>query len=287
MQEPQSPDYIPVKNRNQVGIPKKRIAEVRSDYDSLRPKVNESLKAEGLDQAPPKQRRSIRRAILRTAVDERRLGEFQTEIAQTLARVDPLTRLPNRRWFAEETQRKISQLERTKAQKPLWFLYFDLDDFKKVNDQFGETHGGDPVLKTVAELPFRKEEPIARLGGEEFGELIDKEVTEEQLARVIGRYVQTMKEKSTAVLATRRPIKDLTPEERVKEVTISFGLAKYVPGDTADSLMVRSNRAMKHAKAEGKNKAVIAEPLNAEEFGFDIPQEYKFRDLQPVLSSNH
>ncbi len=212
-------------------------------------------------------------------------GERQKEQKAKVAMYDHLTGMLNRRWFDAELKKRVTELRRSKnTTKPLWLLYFDLDKFKDVNTQYGETPGGDRILKLISQLPFRAEEPIARLGGEEFGEIIDEEITEDSLARVLGRYMTAMKENSTKELASRQTVTGVAAENKVKEVTISFGLTQYVPGDSPESFLVRANAAMRRAKATGRNKIVIAEPINPSNREVETGP-YIFKDLQPMLTT--
>ncbi|MNI11351.1 putative diguanylate cyclase YedQ [compost metagenome] len=85
-----------------------------------------------------------------------------------LAYHDPLTELPNRRFFYEKLEDSI--LDAAERKQRLAILLIDLDNFKYTNDQFGH-QAGDEVLKHVAGLIQRTAEPIgmaARLGGDEF-----------------------------------------------------------------------------------------------------------------------
>jgi diguanylate cyclase (GGDEF)-like protein/PAS domain S-box-containing protein len=89
------------------------------------------------------------------------------------ARTDPLTGLLNRRAFMDETERRITRLDR--EQKDGTLMFVDLDSFKAVNDRLG--HGaGDGVLVRVADLLCKLVRPsdlIARLGGDEFAVWLD------------------------------------------------------------------------------------------------------------------
>ncbi|TCR63636.1 GGDEF domain-containing protein [Bosea sp. BK604] len=84
------------------------------------------------------------------------------------AHTDALTGLGNRRWLSEVVNAEIAKSRRSK--QPLSVIAFDLDHFKKVNDEFGHDVG-DEVLVAVAAVAretLRSYDLIARLGGEEF-----------------------------------------------------------------------------------------------------------------------
>lgn len=90
-----------------------------------------------------------------------------------LARIDPLTKIPNRMQFQHLLQRGIARARR--AGKALCLFYIDVDHFKEINDTFGHL-AGDTTLETVAErlrnaLP--KHAIIGRLAGDEFAIIVD------------------------------------------------------------------------------------------------------------------
>jgi diguanylate cyclase (GGDEF)-like protein len=97
----------------------------------------------------------------------RRLAE-----AERLADHDVLTPLLNRRAFVREMQRAIALTRRHAT--PASVIYFDLDDFKGVNDRFGHA-AGDAVLIAVAErllAHVREADAVGRIGGDEFAVLL-------------------------------------------------------------------------------------------------------------------
>jgi diguanylate cyclase (GGDEF)-like protein len=90
-----------------------------------------------------------------------------------LARHDPLTSIANRRAFFEHAQHCLQRAARSK--KPFAFLLIDLNDFKQINDRLGHKVG-DAVLKHFAQrmkLGFRETDFIGRLGGDEFGVILE------------------------------------------------------------------------------------------------------------------
>ena len=92
--------------------------------------------------------------------------------AERLADHDVLTPLLNRRAFVRELQRAIALTRRHKT--PASVIYFDLDDFKSVNDRLGHA-AGDAVLIAVAErlqAHVREADVVGRIGGDEFAVLL-------------------------------------------------------------------------------------------------------------------
>lgn len=93
-------------------------------------------------------------------------------VSATLAITDDLTGLSNRRGFQAIAGYALARTHREGGEATL--LYFDLDDFKPINDSFGHAEG-DRALRDFATLlleAFRDSDIIARLGGDEFGVLL-------------------------------------------------------------------------------------------------------------------
>jgi diguanylate cyclase (GGDEF)-like protein len=87
---------------------------------------------------------------------------------RSLAHVDELTGLNNRRGFLTLAKQHLKVARRTK--RTLWLIFVDLDGFKAINDQFGHREGDLALIKTAEILrkTFRDSDVIARLGGDEF-----------------------------------------------------------------------------------------------------------------------
>ncbi len=162
--------------------------------------------------------------------------------AQRLARTDGLTGLPNRRAMQFLLEQAVYRARR--EGRPLSIILFDLDDFKQINDRWGHW-SGDRVLKELAEAlqrHFRKGDPLGRWGGEEFLVVLEGKDEQDALA-----------------LADRlcQQIKTLSPEGI--SLSASFGVATLRPGEDAESLVARADRAMYRAKARGKGRVERAD----------------------------
>jgi diguanylate cyclase (GGDEF)-like protein len=99
--------------------------------------------------------------------DLTRMAE-QDIVAVQLSTMDELTMLSNRRGFEALTKHALELSRR--FQKPAALLYFNLDQFKQINDRFGRDEG-DLALKTFGQflkLTFRESDVLGRLGGDEF-----------------------------------------------------------------------------------------------------------------------
>ena len=162
---------------------------------------------------------------------------------QELARHDPLTGAANPRAFRDALELEISRAER--HEWPVSLAYIDVDDFKRVNDQFGHAVG-DEVLATIAVEPgaaVRRTDTVARLGGDEFAVLLP-EADATVAATIFGRVIAAVRE---------------TVTRRGWPVTLSVGtitclrMAECAPGEAGERLVTLADEAMYEAKAAGKN----------------------------------
>jgi diguanylate cyclase (GGDEF)-like protein/putative nucleotidyltransferase with HDIG domain len=156
-----------------------------------------------------------------------------------LALTDPLTGLGNHRHFHERLQRELAQADEHEGTVSLCFL--DIDDFKRINDQFGHP-AGDRVLSQVASR-LRQGGESFRLGGDEFAVLLPG--MDEQLAL------------STARSIVQR-IAD-TELGKAGAITVSAGVATFPQhGRERDSLIRLADGALYWAKEHGKNQVRLA-----------------------------
>ncbi len=158
----------------------------------------------------------------------------------SLSRIDPLTRLANRRDIEEALLLEQSRYER--YGKPFSILMGDLDNFKQVNDLFGHD-AGDYVLKGIAEIiqnNVRKIDKVSRWGGEEI--LITLPDTPLEGALNTAEKI-------------RSKIEDWTPEYKNHKfkITISFGVACQKDAQL-ESFLKEADRCLYRAKREGKNR---------------------------------
>ncbi len=121
--------------------------------------------------------------VLRAMAAENAEMAEKLQIAESLAVRDPLTAALNRRGFLAELHRTMSEVERYKT--PAAVLYIDLDGFKALNDGYGHA-AGDAVLRHVGRLlgeSVRESDIIGRLGGDEFGLILNHASEEEARAK--------------------------------------------------------------------------------------------------------
>jgi len=159
-----------------------------------------------------------------------------------LTTLDGLTQVYNRRFFEETLDREVSRCRR--YERNLSLVLLDLDHFKKVNDCFGHL-AGDAVLKGVASTiraRVRREDMLARFGGEEFG-LILPEIDLEGARR--------MAEKTRALIEET----EFRFDGQHVPVTISAGVASLQrQHDDPQKLVSRADEKLYEAKNSGRNR---------------------------------
>jgi diguanylate cyclase (GGDEF)-like protein len=159
---------------------------------------------------------------------------------------DGLTGLFNRRYLDEALE---SELSRSKRQgSPLGVIMMDLDRFKEYNDTYGH-NAGDDLLVTLARMiqdQVRREDIACRYGGEEFLLIMPGASLEATLQRA-----QSLQKGVNKLHALNQSLKPFT---------ISAGVAIFpVHGATADDLLHAADQALYRAKAEGRNRVMVAE----------------------------
>jgi len=183
-------------------------------------------------------------------ITERKRMEEQLAAAnaklEILAREDGLTGLLNRRTIQEAADAEWARWERFSSTFTVMML--DVDDFKKVNDNFGHSCG-DAVLKNLASLlrtSIRTVDRVGRFGGEEF--LIVLPETQQEGAALLG-------EKILSALRAA-PIRiDVT----MAPISVSIGIATVRKADKSVAAVVeRADNALYDAKKAGKARLVAA-----------------------------
>ncbi|HQW39085.1 MAG TPA: EAL domain-containing protein, partial [Usitatibacteraceae bacterium] len=173
--------------------------------------------------------------------------ESESQLA-FLAERDPLTGLYNRRRFERELAERMDAAAREKRRLAL--LFFDLDEFKSVNDLFGHRMGDTVLLQVAGEIRshLRRNEFFARIGGDEFALLVG-DIPEESLRALADRLMGVVGAMSFSLGEVRLSL------------TSSLGIALF-PGDAAtpQELIAHADAAMYQAKDAGKNTWRIYRP---------------------------
>ena len=162
------------------------------------------------------------------------------------AKIDALTGANNRASMDEMLEREIDLAHR--HQTAMSLIIFDLDHFKKINDNYGHTIGDDVLRECVkcANQALRSSDMLFRFGGEEFVVLLPGvntkgvEFAAERLRSTIEKHAFNHRQGSVPV-------------------TISVGTASLTSQETAKTLLERSDKALYCAKNAGRNRVVSAE----------------------------
>lgn len=200
------------------------------------------LHATGRVDAPLSAQQMQRLSVLGVQAGSR-IGTVRAfERTQLQAATDSLTGLANRR-TAESRMRKWNQEGRAFA-----LVMCDLDHFKRLNDTHGHP-AGDDALRSFAEAArscSRGHDLLARWGGEEFAFLLSEADGPIALA-----WAERLRQHLAQMLRARsKPL-----------FTASFGIALAGTAPTLELLVRRADDALYRAKAEGRDRAVLASPL--------------------------
>jgi diguanylate cyclase (GGDEF)-like protein len=174
-------------------------------------------------------------ALERLAAQREELRQ-QLATAEELADRDTLTPTLNRRAFIRELHRTMSEVERYKT--PAAVLYIDLDGFKAVNDEYGHA-AGDAVLRHVGVLlidSVRESDVVGRLGGDEFGIILNRATAEEARAKAASL---SERFNSTAILHAGV----------AHRVCISIGVHAIAMVEDPETAIARADEAMYADKA--------------------------------------
>jgi diguanylate cyclase (GGDEF)-like protein len=174
-----------------------------------------------------------------TERNRRLVGRLQAE-----ARFDQLTGVLNRRGFDEHAAVELDRVQRDGAW--LAVVTFDIDGFKRVNDEWGHDVGDRVLvnLGSVLRAETRAADVIARVGGEEFMALLPRAGVEHALG-----YAERVRERFAAAGDAELP-----------RVTVSAGVAASVAPLTLEELSHAADIALYKAKRGGRDRAVVEQP---------------------------
>ena len=163
--------------------------------------------------------------------------------SQQLALYDSLTGLLNRHSFDTE----LSALLQT-DNRGLCLILGDIDHFKKFNDQYGHLLG-DQVLRAVGRRLIEADRDGSksyRFGGEEFAILLPKSGL--RRARQFAEAVRVKIEKLS--------LRDKRSANLIDNVSASFGVSEFTPGDTLTTFIARADELLYKAKRLGRNRVM-------------------------------
>lgn len=168
------------------------------------------------------------------------------EELRALSITDSLTGIHNRRYFQDRLKAEMHRLNRTAG--ALSLIMFDIDHFKRINDQYGHAVGDgalQEVCKRISQR-LRRTDVFCRLGGEEFVVLCPH-TNGDQAYSLAMELWQSLRN---------------TSMEPVGVVTASFGVASWRVDEGVDELLLRADSAVYVAKQAGRDR-VEAERLRA------------------------
>ena len=162
---------------------------------------------------------------------------------------DPLTGMINRRVLMKRLAVEIEHV--TQGGPSFCIQMFDLDRFKRINDNHGHM-AGDKVLKSMADAlqkGLRKQDIVARFGGEEFVAVLPDCKGEDAVA-VAERIRQSCHESRVAA-----------PNGESIQLSTSVGVTEYEPGEAIEVTLNRVDEALYKAKELGRNRVVHSQSV--------------------------
>lgn len=203
------------------------------------------------------------------ALASRLVSRLHSSILQErrLARTDALTGAANARTFYQTAAQEAVRSFR--AGRPLTLAYFDLDDFKRLNDRLGHAAGDAALVYVVriARVNLRATDLLARLGGDEFALLLPEMAAEAAVA-VLARVQQALAEEMARLGLP---------------ITLSVGAITFLRPDwDVDQMIQRVDALMYEAKQRGKARFVHAvEPGLRQAVATDAPVERRASNRVP------
>ena len=184
--------------------------------------------------------------IVRARVRNHAILKRKADLLESLAHVDSLTNIANRRRLDRALLQEWRRCQR--ADKSLALLMIDIDSFKAYNDHYGHGQGDVCLTKVAAALAAGLQRPadiVARFGGEEFAVLLPE--TDIAAATLMGERLREQ------IAALRIPH---APKQKYEQVTISVGCASVLPGESLKppDLLDAADRNLYAAKSAGRNR---------------------------------
>jgi diguanylate cyclase (GGDEF)-like protein len=184
--------------------------------------------------------------IVRARVRNHAILKRKADLLESLAHIDSLTNIANRRRLDHALQLEWRRCQR--AGVPLALLMIDIDSFKAYNDHYGHGLGDVCLTKVAAALAAGLQRPadiVARFGGEEFAVLLPE--SDIAAAALMG---ERLREQIAALQIPH------APKQQYEHVTISVGCAAVLPGESLkpQDLLDVADRNLYAAKKAGRNR---------------------------------
>lgn len=157
---------------------------------------------------------------------------------------DELTGCYNRHYFNQELDASLNRVQR--YQQSISLIMFDIDFFKKVNDEFGHDIGDKTLIDTtkLVQAQLRDSDRLCRIGGEEFIILLPE--TDLDGAILLADRIRVVIEESVLPYLKR-------------SITISSGITLMTQWDNSQTVYKRVDTALYRAKDKGRNRVEVAE----------------------------
>lgn len=155
------------------------------------------------------------------------------------AELDPLTGLPNRTMIYDKLDFMIQQSERSGQAFSLVML--DFDKFKEINDTYGHRYG-DRLLQAFADRLkhlMRKSDYVSRYGGDEFFMIVSNYQNDAELEDLLKLKQEKL---------CRTYLLEFDGKEVEQNISISFGVMKWIPGMQASEMLEMADQAMYRSK---------------------------------------
>ncbi len=191
----------------------------------------------------PKVREAIMKLMHEVETLRRELDRTHERLnhMEKLADLDPLAPIANRRAFVRELTRAISFAER--YQSPSSLVYFDVNGFKAINDNYGHAAGDKALLHVASVLleRVRESDVVGRLGGDEFGVIL-AQTSETRAREKAMQLAEAIETESVAWEGT-----DLL-------IQVAYGITTFQGGETVNDALAAADREMYERKASMKSE---------------------------------
>ena len=178
--------------------------------------------------------------------EESKILKIRVQKERLQAQTDTLTEIPNRLGYEQRIAQEYARWKR--FNNPLTLVVWDIDHFKRINDDYGHI-AGDKALKTIAKLlshKIRETDYFARYGGEEF--VLIMPGANKDAAKDVAEKLREVVEES-GFHFKGEPV----------SITVSAGVAEFLVDDTPQQVFERADRGLYKAKELGRNRVEISD----------------------------
>jgi diguanylate cyclase (GGDEF)-like protein len=185
--------------------------------------------------------------------------EWLLETARSLARLDSLTQLPNRRHFIEQVQIESARAKRSR--KRFAVLFIDVDKFKAINDTYGHATGDRALVAVSQRLKdtIRAGDFLCRLGGDEFAVLMDLSAIQNNSEQTLKAHAHLFACRIMAMFEQLANLGNVSID-----IDISIGV-NVVDPDSSDpeAILRQSDLAMDQAKSQQHARVAVFDVATA------------------------